>query len=57
MFCMFLTDMTDMSHGTIFLFNRSFLKHSELLPSWVLNVTEILESLIPAFIVHNTNKP
>ena len=35
-----------MSHGTIILFNLSFLKLSELSPSWALNVTEILESLL-----------
>ena len=35
-----------MSHGTIILFNISLFKLSELSPSWVLNVTEILESLI-----------
>ena len=35
-----------MSHGTIILFNRSFLKLSELSPSWVLYVTEILKSLL-----------
>ena len=35
-----------MSHGTIILFNISLLNLSELSPSWVLNVTEILESLI-----------
>ena len=35
-----------MSHGTIILFNTSFLKLSELSLSWVLNVTEILKSLL-----------
>ena len=35
-----------MSHGTNILFNISLLKLSELSPSQVLNVTEILESLI-----------
>ena len=34
-----------MSHGTIILCDMSFLKLSKLSPSWVLNVTEILESL------------
>ena len=34
-----------MSHGTLILFNMSFWKLSELSPSWVLNVTEILEKL------------
>ena len=35
-----------MSHGTNILFNISLFKLSELSPSWVLNVTEILESLL-----------
>ena len=35
-----------MAHGTIILFNISFVKLLELSPSWGLNVTEILESLI-----------
>ena len=35
-----------MSQGTNILFNISLFKLSELAPSWVLNVTEILESLI-----------
>ena len=33
-----------MSHETIILFNISLFKLSELSPSWVLNVTEILET-------------
>ena len=37
-----------MSHGTNILFNISLFKLSELSPSWVLNVTEILERLISA---------
>ena len=37
-----------MSHGTIILFNISLFKLSGLSPSWVLNVSEILESLIRA---------
>ena len=35
-----------MSHGNIILFNINLFKLSELSPSWVLNVTEILESLL-----------
>ena len=35
-----------MSHGTNILFTISLFKLSELSPSWVLNVTEILESLL-----------
>ena len=35
-----------MSHGTNILFNISLFKLSEWSPSWVFNVTEILESLI-----------
>ncbi len=35
-----------MSHGTNILFNISLFKLSELSPSWVFNVTEILESLL-----------
>ena len=40
-----------MSHGSIILFNISFLKLSELSPSWVLNMTEILESLLTTIFV------
>ena len=45
---MYVYDRLDLyiSHGTITLFNISFLKHSQLSPLWVLKVTEILESLI-----------
>ena len=35
-----------MSHGTNILLNISLFKLSELSPTWVLNVTEILESLL-----------
>ena len=35
-----------MSHGTFILFNISLFKLSELSPSWVLNVTDILENII-----------
>ena len=35
-----------MSHGTIVLSNIILLKISEISPSWVLNVTETLESLL-----------
>ena len=40
-----MTDWTYMSHGTNILFNIILFKLSESSPSWVLNVTEILESL------------
>ena len=38
-----------MSNGTNILFNIGLFKLSELSPSWVLNVTEILESLLTSF--------
>ena len=31
----------------------SFLKLSELSPSWILNVTEILESLVTCYMTHD----
>ena len=45
---MYVYDRFDLytSHETIVLLNISFLKHSQLSPLWVLNVTEIFESLI-----------